>query len=348
VGNIPSKIERALVLAENIQTQDIDIAIGPGLETVWAYTAGTLGVATFDDTADVASAIASLGHPDTGTSSLYAGYHKTVFNLYNNFCQQTRKDCIHISDAIRGIFVQGSNSKTLSNKSKNFTQHVYNPIKNLYAASNSNYAATYANWISVYDNNSGKFIWLPFAGWQAAIKARVDANLFPWSAAMGLNNGIIRNITDIAVKPNQKQQDALYRIGVNPIVFFQGDGYTVWGQKTLQAKPSAFDRINVRRLFLTLERATLKVMRYFVGEPNTVFTRSRVGNILKPIFDLAKNNEGCYDYLIVCDERNNTANVIDNNEMKVDIYIKPVRTAEFILVTFVATRTDQDFNELVG
>jgi phage tail sheath protein FI len=163
-----------------------------------------------------------------------------------------------------------------------------------------------------------------------------------------LNNGVIRNITDIAFKPNQKQQDAFYRMGINPIVFFQGDGFVVWGQKTLQSKPSAFDRINVRRLFLVLERATLKVMRYFVGEPNTIFTRTRVNNVLKPIFDLAKNNEGCYDYLIVCDERNNTPQVVDNNEMKVDIYIKPVRTAEFILVTFYATRTDQDFNELIG
>lgn len=349
VGNIPSKIERALVLAESVNDLDIDIVVGAGLETIWAYTAATNnGAMTFDDTSSVASEITSLGHPTAGTSSAYAGYHKTIFDLYNNFCQQTRKDCMHISDPIRGIFVQGANQKTLDNKTKNFTQHVYNPLKNLYTVANSNYSASYANWVQMYDNNSGKFIWLPFSGWQAAIMARMDANLQPWFAPMGLNNGIIRNITDIAVKPNQKQQGTLYRIGVNPVVFFQGDGYTVWGQKTLQAKPSAFDRINVRRLFLTLERATMKVMRYFVGEPNTVFTRARVGNVLKPIFDIAKNQEGCYDYLIVCDERNNTPQVIDNNEMKVDIYIKPVRTAEYIMVTFYATRTDQDFNELVG
>jgi uncharacterized protein YfaP (DUF2135 family) len=349
IGNVPSKIQFGLTLAENIQDMDLDIVVGAGLETIWAYVAGTNnGAANYDDTANVATAITALAHPTMGTSSSFYGYHSTIFNLYNNFCQNTRKDCIHISDPIRGIFVQGANSKTLDNKSNNFTQHIFNPLKNLYAASNSNYSTTYANWISVYDNNSGKFIWLPFSGWQAAIIARMDANLQPWYAPMGLNNGIIRNITNIAVKPNQKQQDALYRIGINPIVFFQGDGYTVWGQKTLQAKPSAFDRINVRRLFLTLERATLKVARYFVGEPNTVFTRSRVNNVLKPIFDLAKNNEGCYDYLIVCDERNNTPQVIDNNELKISIYIKPVRTAEYILITFYATRTDQDFNEIIG
>lgn len=132
------------------------------------------------------------------------------------------------------------------------------------------------------------------------------------------------------------------------MVFFPGDGYTVWGQKTLQKKPSAFDRINVRRLFLVLEKATLAIAKYFVMEPNTIFTRTRVVNVLKPIFEIAKNNEGVYDYMIVCDERNNTAQTIDQNELIIDIYLKPVRTAEFILVNFYATRTDQNFEELVS
>lgn len=349
IGNVPDKVERALALAENIQSLDIDVVPAAGLETVWAYVAGTSnGLTTFDDTANVATDLSDLADPDTGDQSDFAGYHKTIFNLYNNFVQNTRKDCIHISDPIRGIFIQGEKFKTLDNKSRSFTSNVYVPLRNLYSAANSNYSAAYANWISIYDNNSAKFIWLPISGWQSAIIARMDAALYPWYAPFGLNNGVLRNITDIALRTNQKQQDALYRIGVNPVVFFQGDGFVVWGQKTLQAKPSAFDRINVRRLFLVLERATLKILRYFVAEPNTVFTRTRVNNILKPIFDLAKNNEGCYDYLIVCDERNNTPQVVDANEMKVDIYIKSVRTAEFILVTFFATRTDADFNELVG
>lgn len=348
IGNIPSKIDRALILAENVQALDIDIVLDGGLSTIWTYVASTNGVQTFDDTANIATGLSNLSNVDTGASSTYAGYHRTIFNLYNNFCANTRKDCMHISDPIRGIFVQGESFKTLDRKDRNFTSNVYVPLKNLYASANSNYAATYANWISIYDNNTGKFTWMPFSGWQAAIMARMDAALQPWYAPFGLNNGLIRNVSDIAVRTTQKQQDMLYRIGVNPIVFFQGDGFVVWGQKTLQAKPSAFDRINVRRLFLVMERSTLKVLRYFVAEPNTTFTRTRVVNVLKPLFDLAKNNEGMYDYLIVCDERNNTSQVIDNNEMKVDLYIKPVRTAEFILATFYATRTDADFNELIS
>jgi hypothetical protein len=349
IGDLDTKIERALALAESVQSLDIDITVGAGLETIFAYTAGTAnGAEIFDDTKNVASDIAALSNPDSGPSATFAQYHRTIFNLYNNFCANTRKDCIHYSDPLRGIFVQGENAKTLDRKDKTFSLNILNPLKSLYSTANSNYAATYANWVSIFDNNTSKFVWVPFSAWQAAITARMDARLQPWYAPFGLNNGVIPNITDIAFKSNQKQQDALYRVGINPVVYFQGDGFVVWGQKTLQAKPSAFDRLNVRRLFLVLERSTMKILRYFVGEPNTVFTRTRVNNVLKPIFDLAKNNEGCYDYMIVCDERNNTAAVIDANEMKVDIYIKPVRTAEFILVTFYATRTDQNFNELVG
>ena len=348
IGNTPSKISNALLLAENTLSLDVDIVLDGGLSTIHTYTSVSGGNIVFDDTANVATYLSDLANVNTGDSSIFAQDHRVIFNLYNNFCQNTRKDCIHYSDPIRGIFVQGESFKTLDRKDRNYTSNVYVPIRNLYASANSNYSATYANWVSVLDNNTSKFIWVPFSGWQAAITARMDAALQPWYAPMGLNNGLIRNITDIAVRTTQKQQDMLYRIGVNPIVFFQGDGFVVWGQKTLQAKPSAFDRINVRRLFLVMERATMRVLRYFVAEPNTVFTRTRVSNVLKPLFDLAKNNEGMYDYLIVCDERNNTAQVIDNNEMKVDLYIKPVRTAEFILATFHATRTDQDFNELVG
>ena len=132
------------------------------------------------------------------------------------------------------------------------------------------------------------------------------------------------------------------------MTFFPNEGNVIYGQKTLLKQPSAFDRINVRRLFLNLEKATNQTVKYFVFEPNTLLTRTRVVNTLTPIFENAKNTEGLYDYLIVCDERNNTPDVIDQNELVVDIYLKPVRTAEFILVNFYATRTSANFQELVS
>jgi len=267
--------------------------------------------------------------------------------MFNNFAQNIRKDCMFIADPLRQIFVNGVDTKTLSVKGSNFTTTVYTPLKSLIRGTNSSYSAIYANWLKGYDSNTDRPIWLPASGFAAAIYARTDANAQPWIAPAGLNRGVIGNVIDIAFNPNQKQRDFLYTIGLNPIVFFSGDGYVIFGQKTLQSKPSAFDRINVRRLFLTLEKAVTRSLKYFIFEPNTAFTRSRLVNSISPIFENAKATDGLYEYLIICDERNNIPAVIDNNELKVDIYLKPVRAAEFILVNFIATRTGQSFEELI-
>ena len=171
---------------------------------------------------------------------------------------------------------------------------------------------------------------------------------FPWSAVAGLNRGILTNIADIAIDPTQKQRDLLYKVSLNPVAYFPNEGYAIFGQKTLFRTPSAFNRINVRELFLTLEKTTQSLLKYFVFEPNTYTTQTRLVGSLKPVFDNAKINGGLYDYLIVCDGRNNTPYVIDNNELVVSIYIQPVRTAEFILCDFIATQTGVNFSELVA
>ena len=135
---------------------------------------------------------------------------------------------------------------------------------------------------------------------------------------------------------------------MNPVAFFPAEGFVVYGQKTLQRQPSAFDRINVRRLFINLETLVRNTVKSFIFEPNTLFTRTQVINTISPFFENAKNTAGVYDYLIICDEKNNTAAVIDDNTMVVDIYLKPTRTAEYILVNFYATKTSQDFNEIIA
>ena len=175
-----------------------------------------------------------------------------------------------------------------------------------------------------------------------------DAEVGPWNAPAGFNRGILTNVVDVAIVPNQHQRDSLYQINLNPIATFADQGIVVFGQKTLLRKPSAFDRVNVRRTFLYLEKVTKSVMNFFVFENNTIFTRSRILNTLIPYYERVKAADGLYDFLIVCDERNNTPEVIDNNELIVDIYLKPVRTAEFIRVNFYATRTDANFEELAG
>ena len=340
VGNIVLKSERALSLVETPETIFIDVVVDGGLSTIHATVTGDTAV--FDDKTFINASIAL-----NSESSSVATRWRSIFNVYNNFAQNTRKDCVYIADPLRHIFVNGADTKTLSVRGNTFSTNIYSPLKNLFSTINSNYAATYANWVKQYDAFSDTFVWLPPSGYVAAVFARTDTNAQPWIAPAGLNRGIINNIVDLGFNPNQKQRDFLYTLSLNPIVSFPGDGFAVFGQKTLQNKPSAFDRINVRRLFLTLERATQQALKYFVFEPNTEFTRTRLKNTIVPIFELAKNTEGLYDYLIVCDERNNTPDVIDRNEVAVDIYIKPVKAAEFILVNFIATRTGQNFQELI-
>jgi phage tail sheath protein FI len=178
--------------------------------------------------------------------------------------------------------------------------------------------------------------------------ASTDVNFQPWYAPAGFSRGVLTGVTDIGIYPKQKQRDQLYKINLNPVAFFPSEGFVIFGQKTLQKKPSAFDRINVRRLFLNLETATRNTVKYFIFEPNTLFTRTQIINSLTPIFDNAKNTQGIYDYLLICDERNNTPAVIDDNSVVIDIYIKPVRAAEYILCNFYATRTGTNFQEIVS
>lgn len=358
IGNVPSKINRALESVKNEEIYDIDIVVEGGLGTVFAM-ASAAATTYYDDTlynsalkTKVDSLRTSNDIFDDQDASDLRGNYSAIFNQFENFCNLPsntggRGDCMFVADPIRHILVTGRNSKVLSDKTKNFQTDVYWAMRHQFELENTSYAATYGNWVQAYDDFTGEKVWIPFSGYQAAIMSRSDAAEFPWSAPAGFTRGLVTNALDIAINPNQKQRDELYKININPVMFSASQGIVVFGQKTMSRKPSAFSRINVRRLFLALERPTKKTAQFFVFEPNNDFTRTRLVNTLNPIFKNAKENGGCYDYLIVCDERNNTPEVIDNNELKVDILIKPTRIAEFILCTFTATRTDANFNELI-
>lgn len=357
IGETPLKMERGFRLAENRDLIDIDIVCDAGLSTIDAVShaidesnAGQEygGKDIFDDR--VFLDLNTLKNPTQSIATSDPSYQRWmgVYNTIQSFCSEVRKDCMFIVDPLRHIFVQGSDSKVLNNKNSSFSQDILVPLRNLSTNTNNNYGAIYGNWVKSYDSSTDSFTWNPFSAYQAAIIARMDSVLQPWFAPAGLNNGLVRNIVDIAITPNQKERDSLYRFNINPVTQFPGDGFVTFGQKTLQLKPSAFDRINVRRLFLVLEKATRRIARYFVFEPNTIYSRTRLVNVLKPLFENAKNNQGLYDYRIVADERVNTPDVIDRLEMRVSIYIKPTRASEFVLIDFIATRTGDDFSEVIG
>lgn len=355
MGNLPVKIENALYKVENDELFDLDIVVEGGLGTIFT-TCCANQVTYFDDTvvsenfATGLNLLKTTGEyvsPVDATQDLRALY-STIFQRFDTFCSQSRKDCMFIADPLRQIFVKGENSKVLPNANNSFSRDIYTSLKHLFELANSNYSCTYGNWAKIYDAVAGLNVWVPFSSFAATSFANTDSNFYPWYAPAGFTRGRVRNVLELAVAPKQKERDQLYKISVNPVAFFPGDGITIFGQKTMQRQPSAFDRINVRRMFLYLEKATKKTVKYFVFEPNTTFTRTRLVNALNPVFNFAKSTEGVTDYMIVSDKRNNTPDSIDNNELVVDIYIKPVRASEFILVNFIATRTGASFNELVS
>jgi phage tail sheath protein FI len=169
-----------------------------------------------------------------------------------------------------------------------------------------------------------------------------------WWAAAGFNRGQIKDVISLAWNANQANRDILYKNGINPVCTFPGDGTVLFGQKTLLAKPSAFDRINVRRLFIVLEKAISKAAKYFLFEFNDPITRAQFRNMVEPFLRDVQGRRGIYDFKVVCDETNNTGEVIDRNEFVGDIYVKPARAAEFIRLNFVAVNTAVDFNTVVG
>ena len=359
IGNIGEKLDRVFDRLANVDLFDIDIMPEGGLGTINATTQYTEVSANrpanndyFDDRDSVMglNELSATGINIGPNGSALRSSWLTIQNKFINFAENVRKDFIYISDPLRQVFVTGDNTKGINIPGQSFPLNILTPVKQLYTPINTNYASAYASWAQVEDQGVGGLVWIPFSGVAAAIYANTDANFAPWYAPAGFTRGLLSGrVTDIALYPNQKQRDQLYeQVNINPVALFPSEGFVVFGQKTLQSQPSAFDRVNVRRLFLYLEKRTRETVKYFVFEPNTLFTRTNVINVLTPIFEDAKNNQGLYDYLIVCDERNNTPDVIDANELVVDIYLKPVRAAEFILVNFYATRTGQDFSEIVG
>lgn len=332
IGDVPAKLTKALRQVENVENIEIDIVLDAGLSTVYS-TCQFTGLDAYQEYSFIPNAMAVITD------------WADVADVLVNFSQNTRKDCFTILDSPRSVFISGKDTKVGDMESKTFTLDIYNPLK-VCASYETTYASMYANWIKIEDTYSGRRFWQPISGAIGGVFAVSDKKAYPWYAPAGVTRGKFAAI-DIAFNPSQKQKDRLYEISINPVVYFQGEGYVVMGQKTLQSKPTAFDRINVRRLFLALERAVSRALRPFVFEPNTQFTRTKVRTAILPVMDLAKTTQGLYDYMLVADERNNTIENVENNEMIVDIYIKPVKAAEFILVNFIATRTGQNFSEII-
>lgn len=219
--------------------------------------------------------------------------------------------------------------------------------KNAIARSTS-YAVMDSGWKLQYDKFADKYRWIPLNADIAGLCASTDANNDPWWSPAGFNRGNIKNVVTLAFNPSKTARDELYKNNINSVVTFSGDGTVLFGDKTLQAKSSAFSFINVRRLFIILEKSISKAARYSLFEFNDVFTRAQFVAMITPYLREVQGRRGIIDFRVVCDESNNTGDVIDRGEFIASIFIKPNRSINYIGLNFVAVRTGVDFSEVAG
>ena len=212
----------------------------------------------------------------------------------------------------------------------------------------TSYAVMDSGWKYQYDKYNDLYRYVPMCGDTAGLMVQTDNTRDPWWSPAGFNRGNVKNVIKLSYNPKKAHRDQLYKKGINPVVTFPGQGTVLFGDKTMLSKPSAFDRINVRRLFIVLEKAISTAAKFTLFEFNDAFTRSQFVNLVEPFLRDVQGRRGIFDFKVVCDETNNTGEVIDRNEFIGDIYIKPARSINFIQLNFVAVRTNVEFSEVVG
>ena len=262
----------------------------------------------------------------------------TVVNDLVATAENLRKDCVVTASPAREDVVNLTNTATI-------TTNITTTVDTF---TNSSYLVSDGNFLKVYDKYNDQFIHIPAASSTAGIMAATDLQRAPWFSPAGARRGQYLGITAISWSPTKAQRDTLYKAGVNPIANIPGQGVLLFGDKTKLGRPSAFDRINVRRLFLVLERAIGKAAEQAMFEFNDEFTRAEFVNIIEPVLREVKGRRGITDFKVVCDDTNNTAAVVDRNEFIANVFIKPARSINYVTLNFVAVRTGVDFEEVVG
>ena len=272
--------------------------------------------------------------PGMGTST----EQRTIVNDLVSTAQQTRKDCVVVTSPARDDVVNLTSASDITD----------NIVATANTLTNSSYLIMDGNYLKVYDKYNDQYIHIPAASSTAGLMAATDINRAPWFSPAGGRRGQYLGITSISWTPTKAQRDTLYKAGVNPVANIPGQGTILFGDKTMLSRPSAFDRINVRRLFLVLERAIARAAENVLFEFNDEFTRAEFVNIIEPVLREVKGRRGITDFKVVADETNNTAEVIDRNEFVASIFIKPARSINYVTLNFVAVRTGVDFEEVVG
>ena len=270
---------------------------------------------------------------------LGSGNGQTVATHIIDNIAASRRDCLVVLSPTRGAAV---NNSTYEGKEQE------DIIAYRDSLPSTSYATMDSGWKYQYDKYNDMYRYVPANGDTAGLMVRTDSTNDPWYSPAGFNRGNMKNVIKLAYNPSKADRDELYKKGINPVVTFPGKGTILYGDKTLLSTPSAFDRINVRRLFIVLEKAITLASQSTLFEFNDAFTRAQFKNLVEPFLRDVQGRRGITDFKVVCDGTNNTGEVIDRNEFIGDIYIKPARSINFIQLNFVAVRTGVEFSEIVG
>ncbi len=271
------------------------------------------------------------------------GEVESVVAKYVISIAETRKDCLVFVSAAKD---DGSSLLPVT-KTSDFTSLVsYRTAASNSVNTSTSYASMDSGYKYQYDKYNDKYIYVPLNGDIAGLCARTDYTADPWYSPGGYSRGVIKNVVKLAYNPTQAERDTLYKNGINPVVTFPGQGTVLFGDKTMLSKPSAFDRINVRRLFIILEKSISTAAKFQLFEFNDGFTRAQFRNLVEPYLRDVQGRRGIFDFRVVCDETNNTAQIIDTNQFVADIFVKPARSINFITLNFVAARTNVNFEEI--
>ena len=307
----------------------------------YAVTAGELELAydKFGDTEahDINLVIGGKGG-GAGDTAATQDTHVTMITAL----VEDRKDCVGFVSPYRSATVGVASSSATSARAVNNVKTAFD------LCPASSYMVFDSGYKYMYDKYNDVYRMVPMCGDTAGLCAYTDGVADPWFSPAGYNRGSVRGAIKLSFNPDKAARDILYKARVNPVVNFPGQGVTLFGDKTALAKPSAFDRINVRRLFLVLEKAIATAAKYMLFEFNDEFTRAQFRNMVEPFLRDVQGRRGIFDFKVVCDSTNNTGEVIDRNEFIGDIYIKPARSINFITLNFVAVRTGVSFSEVGG
>lgn len=292
----------------------------------------------FQSAEDIDISLVLQGKPIGGTT-VVNGQTIQNYQLANYIIDnlvETRKDCVALISPDKNMVLNNLGNEATS-------------LKNWRGALRStSYAVLDSGYKYQYDKYNDLYRWIPLNGDIAGTCVRTDNTNDAWWSPAGYNRGQIKNVIKLAWNPRKAERDVIYSNGINPVITSPGQGTVLFGDKTLQAKPSAFDRINVRRLFIVLEKAISTAAKYSLFEFNDAFTRAQFKNLVTPYLRTVQGRRGITDFMVVCDDTNNTPQVIDSNQFVGDIYIKPARSINFIQLNFVAVPSGVQFSEVVG